>query len=138
MNNTLVNYFPVQFTKHANLAIFPSRLRPAPSSPRSPSRSSRRRSTGSRTSLSTRWRSSRPSQTSSTRPSPRCQDTNLSLILLLYKPEIHSHLYINHSTPSNGTNKFRQRAVHIAGHSLVSEKKNQYKNTQFQFEAIER
>merc|ERR1711994_1061647 len=40
--------------------------------------------------------------------------------------------------PSNGTNKFRQRAVHIAGHSLVSEKKNQYINTQFQFEAIER
>merc|ERR1711902_172897 len=76
-----------------------AKLRPAPSSPRSPSRSSRRRSTGSRTSLSTRWISSRPSQTSSTRPSPRCQDTNLSLILLLYKPEIHSHLYINHYPP---------------------------------------
>merc|ERR1712111_196517 len=52
-----------------------SRLRLAPSSPRSPSRSSRRRSTDLKTSLSTKWRSSRPSLTSSTRPSPRCPDT---------------------------------------------------------------
>merc|ERR1712126_247888 len=57
------------------------RLRPAPSSPRSPSRSSRRRSTGSRTSWSTRWRSSRPSPTSSTRPLPRCLATKHSHLL---------------------------------------------------------
>merc|ERR1712087_380237 len=46
----------------------------------------------------------------------------LSFPLLLYKPEIHSHLYINHYS-LQWHNKFRQKAVHIAGHSLVSEKK---------------
>ena len=94
MNNTLVNYFPVQFTKHANLAIFPSRLRPAPSSPRSPSRSSRRRSTDWRMNLLPNRRSTRLSLRNSRWPLPRCLDIKLLFFCHLVLPRFSTSLFI--------------------------------------------